>query len=120
MKEMTELEQGILEAAKQGVSSAVKQELVGYGKPLTKVVESVVAENVGRLRDICREAISSAINSDDFKQAVLGAFNHKLAKVMVGQLEGGIEKAANALKNDPSMKARMVLAIETIIDSVKN
>lgn len=40
---------------------------------------------------------------------------HKLAKTLVAKMEGSIDKAVTTLRSDPTIRAKMVLAIENIV-----
>ena len=42
---------------------------------------------------------------------------NKLAEMLVGQMSGHVEKAVNRVRQDPTLKAKMILAIEDIIES---
>ena len=114
---MTDLEKQILQTAQTSVNAAIKEGLTGYNSPLTKMVHKVVEEHDSQLHSVMKEAFGSVIETKDFKSACVSAFQHKLAKTMVSKLEGSVEKAVNSIRQDPTLRAKMILAIERIIES---
>ena len=42
-------------------------------------------------------------------------FNKRIARVLIGKLEGAAEKQVNELLSNPTTKAKLMLAIEHII-----
>jgi hypothetical protein len=78
---------------------------------VNRVFEEVAPEMEAALRDVLKEVVLDA----QFKLDLKEAFRHKVAKQLVGELSGAVEKATSSLKQDPRIKAEMVLAIENII-----
>jgi hypothetical protein len=109
------LEQQIADAAKGAVGEAVRSSLTGYSSPLQKMVNDVVAERAGTIKDLLRGGLDSALDSTAFKKEIRDAFNHKLARTLMSKYEGEIEKQANVLRQQPEFRARVVLAIEAIV-----
>lgn len=114
------LEQQIADAAKGAVSAAVQSSLTGYSSPLQKMVNDIVGERAETIKDLLRDGLDSALNSSAFKKEVRDAFNHKLARTLMSKYEGEIEKQANALRQQPEFRARVVLAIEAIVNEFSN
>lgn len=112
---MQELEKKILMECRTAVSQALKTNLTGYNSSFQKIVNEVVDNNRKQLKSIVQESFSKTIQSDEFSESVDNAFKHKLAKILVSKLEGSVEKAVNTLRSDPTIRAKMVLAIENII-----
>lgn len=113
---MESLEKDILASINHSIQEVIKERLSGYDSPLTKLVNSVVGENEQKLRTVFSEAFVLVVDSNDFKKEVHQAFQHKVAKLLVSKLEGSIEKSVNLLRSDPTIKAKMILAIENIIN----
>lgn len=113
------LEQQIADAAKGAVAEAVRASLTGYSSPLQKMVNEVTAEKTETIKELLREGLDSALSSSNFRQEIRNAFNHKLARTLMAKYEGEIEKQANALRQQPEFRARVVLAIESIIKDVQ-
>lgn len=86
-----------------------------YNSPLNKIADEVIIENGDKIKAIFEDCLESTIKSSDFKQAIKDEFAHKVAKTMVGKLVGSIEKAVDKLSQDPTLKARMIIAIEKLV-----
>ena len=113
---MTDIEKQILSAAQAGVAKAIADSLSGYSSPLTKLVNEVVGQHATQIQGIMRDAFSTVVSTGEFKASVMQAFQHKVAKMLVSNLEGSVEKAVHQLKQDPTIRARMVIAIEEIVN----
>ena len=113
---MSDLEKQILNISKNAIADAIQNELVGYNKPLSKMANEVVLENKQEVKSIMDESFKSVIRSAGFDTMVKEEFNRKIAKLLVGQLSGEVEKAVNTFRQDPTLKAKMILAIEKIIN----
>lgn len=114
---MTDLEKQILGQVQGSIAKAIDSELVGYNKPLNKLAEKVVEENFDEVYDIMNKAFKAVVRTEEFEKTILQEFEHKVAKMLVGQMSGHVEKAVNRVKQDPTLKAKMILAIESIIES---
>jgi len=112
---MTELEKAVLHDTQQAIGEAIKINLTSYNSSFNKLVNEIIENHREELRKIIDESFTSTIKSKSFKESVNNAFNHKLARVLVSKLEGSVEKTVNTLRSDPTLRAKMVLAIEGII-----
>jgi len=116
---MENFEQDVLKAVQWAVGESIKSVLTGYNSPLHKLVESIINKHTGELRDTIEESFSKVILTSEFKESVNNAFNHKLARILVDKMEGAIEKRVNELPSDPTMKAKMIIAIEGLINQTQ-
>ncbi len=91
-----------------------------YSSPLDKIVDKVVTEHMEDLEQIANNCLSAVVKDEQFKQLVQDQFKHKMARALVGKLEGTVDKAADKLRQDPAFRARMVLAIEALIKDDTN
>lgn len=106
----------VLQIAKE----AIKEQIVarfgsGYNSPLHKIIDECMANYDGELRSLVNSSLEGLFSSPDFKKIISEEFTRKVAKTMVGKLEGTVERAVDKLKQDETLKARMILAIENII-----
>ena len=109
---MTDLEKAVLNDAQKAIGEAIKTNLTGYNSSFQKMVNQVIEEHTGELKEIVENNFTKVIDSKEFDEAVRHAFEHKLAKILVSKLEGGVEKAVATLRSDPTIRAKMILAIE--------
>ena len=115
---MSDLEKQILKDVQKAVGVSIQANLTGYNSSFNKMVNEVVEGHSLKIKGIIEDNFTKVINSKEFDKAVNNAFTHKLAKILVGKLEGSIEKCVTTLRSDPTIKAKMVLAIEQIIKAV--
>ena len=111
-----DFEREILNGLNDGIQKSIKDQMGGYNSPLTKMIESVMNNNRDSIMEKMDAALKSVIENPDFKAALVDEFNRKVAKTLLSGLEGLVEKAANSFKQDPTIRAKMVMAIQSIIE----
>lgn len=97
------------------IASKFKERIEGYSSPVNNIVDAVISEQADEIREICRDTLKTVVNDKEFKKGIKTEFKRKIAKSMVGKLEGSVEKAVEILRQNPQMRAEMILAIEKII-----
>jgi len=110
------LEQDILQVVQQSVSDAIKSVLTGYNSPLSKLIHSVVDENSQALRTIISDSFTQVIGKDEFKQSIVNAFSHKVARSIISNNDGLFDKVSNELKQDAVFKSRMAIAVSNVVN----
>lgn len=114
------LEQDILKVAQNSIAAALKQTLEGYNSPLTKLIASVVDENSVALRSIISDSFTEVIKTQDFKNSIVTAFSHKVAKTIISNNDGLFDKVSNELKQDAIFKSKMQLAVSNVVEECIN
>lgn len=104
-----EMKNIIATAIREKVSSAIN-----YGE-MHKLVDDVLSERKPEFDALLNDMLDSFFKDADVKAALLDEFKHKVAKTMVGKLDGAVEKSIAKYRQDPATNARMILAIEKII-----
>lgn len=104
------LEQAIKTALVEGMKEKFK-----YSDAIGKLLASAVEKHDGTFRSMLEDAIGSCINDMAFREEIAGAVRTSLAKTLVQRFGGEIEKQVNALKSDPTTRARITMAIEEIV-----
>lgn len=117
--EATHLEKDILAAAQAAIAKAIAESLGRYNSPISALCDSVVQAHKGELKEIFENNFAAVVKSKEFAEAVKNAYQHKLAKILVSKLEGSVEKAVDTLRSDPTIRAKMVLAIESIVKELQ-
>lgn len=110
-----DIEKQILSEIRNSISDAIKTKLGGYNTPLDGAIKSVFESQKDDVIAILKSVFQEVIGSDEFRATIKEEFQRKVAKNLVGMLEGQVTKAADALKQDPTMKSRMILAIEQMV-----
>jgi len=111
------LEQDILKSAQLSIDTAIKKVLQDdYNSPLKKLIVSVVDENSSELRALISDSFVQVIRKDEFKQAIVSAFSHKVARSIISNNDGLFDKVSNDLKQDTIFKSRMALAVANVVN----
>jgi hypothetical protein len=56
------------------------------------------------------------ILTDEFKQSIVSAFSHKVARTIISNNDGLFDKVSNELKQDSVFKARMAMAVSNVVE----
>ena len=112
------LEQDILITAQQSIQTSIAAALTGYSSPLTKLVASVIDEHTTELREIISNSFNIVIRTDNFKESIVNAFSHKVSRSIISNNDGLFDKVSNELKQDSLFKAKMALAVSTVVEEV--
>lgn len=81
-----------------------------------RLIDVVIEERGDELRQLLGDCLDSVLANPDFRTAIIDEFKHKAAKTMVAKMDGAIEKSVNKFRQDPALNAKMILAIEKIIN----
>lgn len=103
------------QSLREGIREGIKSRLTGYNSPIDKLVAGAVEKYGPEMKELLEESIQSCLKAEEFRQHVADAVNSNLAKVLIQRFGGEVEKQVNALKSDPTTRARITLAIEQIV-----
>lgn len=111
------LEQDILKSVQVSIDTAIKKVLQDdYNSPLKKLITSVVEENSDELKVLISDSFTHVIRKDEFKQSIVSAFSHKVARSIISNNNGLFDKVASELKQDTIFKSKMALAVSNVVD----
>ena len=110
------LEQDILRTAQLAMNESIQEVLTDYNSPLKKLVEVVVSENTTFLKELISDSFNSVIRTDDFKNSIINAFSHKVARNIISNNDGLFDKVSNELKQDAIFKSKMSLAVSNVVE----
>lgn len=108
-------DQLLRDTIRDGIREGIKTKLTGYSSPLDKLIDGVLKENDAEFRSLLNEALKSCLSEKAFRADIAMSVRHTLAKTLVQRFGGELERQVNALKSDPSTRARITLAIEEIV-----
>jgi len=114
------LEQDILRTAQIAMNESIQKVLTDYSSPLKKLVEAVVAENTTFLKQLISESFNTVIRTDEFKNSIINAFSHKVARNIISNNDGLFDKVSNELKQDAVFKSKMALAVSNVVEECLN
>ncbi len=110
------LEQDISNSVQKSIAESIKNVLTGYQSPLNQLVAGVINENCTFLRSIISDSFNQVIRTEDFKQSIVDAFSHKVARSIISNNEGLFDKVSNDLKQDAVFKAKMAMAVANVVE----
>ena len=110
------LQEEILRAAQEAVSSSIRETLTKYDSPLVKLTKQVVEEHTTELKTLISDSFRTVIRTEEFKQSILSAFSHKVARTIISNNDGLFDKVSNELKQDSVFKAKMALAVSNVVE----
>lgn len=110
------LEKDILQVVQQSINDSIKAVLTGYSSPLNKLITEVVNENSVELKSLISDSFTKVIRTDEFKQSIVSAFSHKVARSIISNNDGLFDKVSNELKQDAIFKSKMSLAVSNVVE----
>ena len=114
------LEQDILRTAQIAMNESIQKVLTDYSSPLKKLVEAVISENTTFLKQLISESFNTVIRTDEFKNSIINAFSHKVARNIISNNDGLFDKVSNELKQDAVFKSKMALAVSNVVEECLN
>jgi len=114
------MEKELLDMCAKTVDKALHDALTSYNSPLVKAVNSALEDEFENLKNIASVAVSELTCSDEFKQTMKTEMKKKLARVLISQYGGEIEKSVVKLKSDPATRAKITVAIDSVINELSN
>lgn len=105
----------LFQAIQDGLREGITKKLSDYNSPINKLLEECIKENSPQLRELMNKGLAAALENGDFQTKVIDAMSHKLGTLLISRFGGEVEKQVNALKSDPTTRARITLAIDEII-----
>ena len=114
------LEQDILRTAQIAMNESIQKVLTDYSSPLKKLVEAVVSENTTFLKQLIAESFNTVIRTDEFKNSIINAFSHKVARNIISNNDRLFDKVSNELKQDAVFKSKMALAVSNVVEECLN
>lgn len=110
----------LIEQCKLTIDKALHETLTSYNSPLVEAVKSALSNEGEKLKSISQDAVSDLLNSAEFSKIMKEEMKRKLARVLISQFGGEIEKVVGKLKADPTTRAKMTIAIDGVINDLTN
>jgi hypothetical protein len=115
---MSEFESKILNDVKGAIDQSIKEVLTKYDSPLNLIIREVIETHKDQIKGIIDDNITNLIESSTFKDTIKTELSAKLAKVLVSRFGGELESQVNKLKADPTTRAKITLAINSVVESL--
>lgn len=110
LTENIDVENIIYDALKKKIGDSIN-----YNE-MHRVIEGVVESRRDELQALLNNCLDKVLADKKFRDVIVEEFRHKVAKNLVAKLEGAIEKNVNKFRADPILNARMITAVEAIIN----
>lgn len=107
----------ILDSIREGLRDGIKGKLTNYNSTLSKTVDDAIEQNKPALTTLVSDAVKTALSETSFRESVIDAVRSQMSKTLISKIGGEIEKQVNALKSDPTTRARITLALDEIVRS---
>lgn len=112
------MKEQLLKECEKQIGKAISDALTSYNSPLVKAVQVSLLEVEPQLKQMTNNAVSELICDDEFKSIMQQEIKRKLAKVLISKIGGEIESTVSKLKSDPATRARITVAIDSIISDI--
>ena len=112
------MKQELIEQCKQTIDKALHEALTSYSSPLVSAVKDALFDESEKLKQISQAAVSDLLNSEEFTLIMKEEMKRKLARVLISQFGGELEKSVNKLKSDPTTRAKITLAIDGVVNNL--
>lgn len=97
------------------IAKVAHERLARWDGPLAKLIDDAFIVHKDDIRAILYSAVSDGLSQETFRTEIKAAFMHALARNLMSEFKGEIEKQANAMRQQPEFRARVVMAIENIV-----
>ena len=108
----------MLSQCEKVLEKCIFEALTSYNSPLVNAVKESLASSSPKIKEMADSAVSELVNSDEFAVTMKVELKRKLARVLISQYGGEIEKSANKLKSDPASRAKMIVAIDSVMEEI--
>ena len=108
----------LLAQCEKAIDKSITDALGSYSSPLMEAVRSALSDHKDNLNNLASEAVAELVNSADFKQTMKTEMKRKLAKVLISQYGGEIEKTVGQLKANPTSRAKITMAIDSVMNDL--
>lgn len=108
----------LLAQCERAIDKSINDALSSYSSPLMEAVKSALSDHKADLHKLASESVSELVSSEGFKQTMKAEMKRKLAKVLISQYGGQIEKTVGQLKADPASRAKMTVAIDSVMNDL--
>ena len=105
----------LLAQCEKAIDKSITDALGSYSSPLMEAVRSALSDHKETLYMLASESVAELVNSEDFKQTMKIEMKRKLAKVLISQYGGEIEKTVGQLKANPTSRAKITMAIDSVM-----
>lgn len=112
------MEEKILKVTQQALENCIEKELCGWNKPLTTIINETISKHEKAIKEMVDKCLVDIIYTDDFKVSLKNSLKEKFAKTIVNNMDGELVKRVNELKQDPTTRAKIILALDKLANEI--
>lgn len=111
------LEHSMLIQIQHSMADAIKSVLEGYKSPITPLVQEVIERNRSAIEAQLNLAIHEAmvITQDEFTKQIKEKMVKSLVNNAIQQTGGLVDKTFNDLKQNPTFRAKLIVAVDSLL-----
>ena len=111
-----ELSHLVYDAVKARVSEKLK---ASYSSPIDKYLDNVLKDFGPQIEKEFAHLLTDCFASPEYTAVIKEEFHRKVAKALVSKMSGAVEKSVEQVMGNPELRAKLLLAITSIIKEVK-
>ena len=108
----------LLAQCEKTIDKCITDALGSYSSPLMDAVKAALKDHENAIHKLASESVAELVNSEEFKISMKVEMKRKLAKVLISQYGGELERTVGKLKADPTSRAKMTLAIDSVMNDL--
>ena len=110
----------LLAQCEKTIDKCITDALGSYGSPLMNAIRVALKDQENAIHKLASDSVAELVNSEEFKISMKTEMKRKLAKVLISQYGGELEKTVGKLKADPTSRAKMTIAIDSVMSDLIN
>lgn len=112
------MKEQLLKECERQIGKALSDALTSYNSPLISAVKESLLDVEPQIKSITNEAVGEIVADAEFKDILKKEIKKKVAKTLIARIGGEIESTVNKLKSDPTTRARITVAIDSVIGEI--
>ena len=108
----------LLSQCEKAIDKCIVDSLSSYNSPLKNAVNAAMEESSEHMKKLATNAVNELIYTEEFQQQMNSAIKQKLARVLISQFGGEVEKTISKLKSDPTTRAKITLAVDQMMEDI--
>lgn len=127
-KEMpVSLEKIIFNSVEKIFKEVVEKSLTGYGSPLTKLIENVLAKYDGEIKNMIDYSFKNGLdgtlnylNDSSVKESISESLAQNIVRSIFSAEKSQFDKITQEMKADATFRAKLTLAVDKLLTEYKN
>lgn len=114
---MKNLEQEIIQKAKEAIYTSISSAFTGYNNPLKNMVDNVISNHSSELEKIVDKSFAGILNDKEFVKELDNVMVKKMAQAILSNLGSEVQSAIDKLQQkNPVLKQEIEVAVSKLIN----